>query len=57
MSKLKRYDIKKLLADPAVRRSIICRGTHGLNQLEGIDLPISEVYRLYDESKKRKDIQ
>lgn len=49
---LKRYDMRKLLADPAVRRRIICRATHALNQMENIDVPLSEVYRLYDEMKK-----
>lgn len=51
--KFKRYDMRKVMSDSALRRSLICLGTHALNQLEGIDLPISEVYKLYDDMKKR----
>ncbi len=52
--KLKRYNIKKLLADPEIRRWMIIRGTMSLNEMEGIDVPYMTVARLYDEMMEEK---
>jgi hypothetical protein len=52
--KLKRYDIKKILADPAKRREMIIRGTIAIQAREGIDITYEEAARSYDFVMKEK---
>lgn len=52
--KLKRYDIKKILADPVQRREMIIRGTIAIQAREGIDVTYEEAARSYDQVMKEK---
>lgn len=54
MPKLKRYDIKKLLADPARRRMMIAQSTVVTMAREGIDITLEESLKSYDQVMKEK---
>lgn len=45
---LKRYDMRRVLADPAVRRMLIARGTVFVQAREGIDITLEEALASYD---------
>jgi len=46
--KFKRYNIKKLLQNPSIKRDWICKGTVACMAREGVDVPLDEVYDMYD---------
>lgn len=56
--KLKRYDMRRILADPARRRLMVARATVALQAMEGIDITLEESLASYDrvmaEKGKRK---
>lgn len=52
--KLKRYDIKKLLSDPIMRRWMIANSTVVTMAREGIDITMEESLKSYDEVMKEK---
>jgi hypothetical protein len=52
--KLKRYDIKKLLSDPEIRRQMIAYSTVVTMAREGIDITLEESLKSYDEVMKEK---
>jgi hypothetical protein len=52
--KLKRYDIKKLLADPAKRRMMIAYSTVVTMAREGIDITLAESLASYDAVMREK---
>ena len=52
--KLKRYDIKKLFADPARRRMMIAESTRVTMAREGVDITLAESLASYDQVMKEK---
>lgn len=46
--KLKRIDIKAILADPAQRRMMVARGTVAIQAREGIDITLEQALESYD---------
>lgn len=52
--KLKRFDIKAILTDPAVRRMMVARSTVATQAREGIDITLQEALESYDRMLKEK---
>lgn len=52
--KLKRFDIKKILANPELRRWIIASSTVATMAREGIDITLEESLASYDKVMKEK---
>lgn len=50
--KLKRYNMRAILADPMSRRLMIARGTVALQAMEGIDITLEEALESYDQVVK-----
>lgn len=48
MKKLRRYDMRAILADPARRRLMVARATVALQAMEGIDITLEESLASYD---------
>ena len=51
---MKRYDMKKILADPVMRRRLIVRGVIVVQAREGIEVSWADAYRIYDEQKQER---
>lgn len=51
---LKRYNMKKILADPKMRRELIIQGTIATQAREGIIVTREEAEASYDEVMKEK---
>lgn len=52
---MKRYDIKKILADPAMRRRLIVRGVRVIQAREGIEVSWADAYQIYDEQRNQDE--
>ena len=52
--KLKRYDIKKILGNPELRRQLIAESTRITQLREGIEVTLDECLVSYDEMMKEK---
>lgn len=48
MNKLRRFDIKKILTNPAQRRMMVARSTVATQAREGIDITLEEALESYD---------
>jgi hypothetical protein len=58
--KLKRYDMKNILADPTQRRDMIARSTQFVMAIEGQDITMEESLASYDrvmEEKRKKEAE
>ena len=55
MKKLQRFDMKKILSDPAQRRMMVARGTVATQAREGIDITLEEALESYDRIMKEKN--
>ncbi len=51
---LKRYDMKKILGDPVLRRWLITRSVVVTQAREGIEVTQEEAERIYDEHQLEK---
>ena len=54
MKKLKRYNIKELLKNPSIKRDWICKGTVASMAREDVDIPLKQVYDMYDKFTSKK---
>ena len=56
MPKLRRYDIKAILADPVKRRLMVARSTVATMAREGVDITLEQSLASYDKimAEKRK---
>jgi hypothetical protein len=54
VKKLKRYNIKELLKNPAIKRDWICKGTVACMAREDVDIPLKQVYDMYDKFTSKK---
>ena len=54
MKKLKRYNIKELLKNPSIKRDWICKGTVACMTREDVDIPLKQVYDMYDKFTSKK---
>jgi len=52
--KLKRYDIKRIYADPVLRREMIAKSTVVTMAREGVDITLQESLDSYDKVMKEK---
>lgn len=51
---LRRFDMQKILADPAQRRMMVARGTVAIQAREGIDITLEQALESYDRIIKEK---
>lgn len=51
---MKRYDMKKILADPVLRRRLIVRSVIATQAREDIAVSWADAYRIYDEQFKER---
>lgn len=53
---LRRFNIQKILADPAQRRMMVARATVAAQAREGIDITLEEALESYDRIMKEKKV-
>lgn len=46
---MKRYDMRKLLKNPKIRKQMITRGVVALQDMEGVEVSLKEAERIYDQ--------
>ena len=54
LTKLKRYNTKELIKNPFIKRDWICKGTVACMAREGVDIPIEQVYDMYDKFSSKR---
>ena len=54
MKKFKRYNTIELLKNPSIKRDWICKGTVATMAREGVDIPLEQVYDMYDKFTSKK---